>query len=135
MFGLWNCNSHYYYFWTRATTVSCTRQTLFQNGIQNERLLCLILCLKLNIIIAPSIPFWTTACRLIHRSFEFLLDPFLTPWSIYWSIAPSIAPLVTSIAHSFAPWSIACFLSFNFSAFYINRSFYCSPILRLLPDP
>ena len=144
MFGLWNWNSHYYFFLNSCNYCKLHSPDIISNGIQNGMNFRTLI---LNIIIALSIPFWTTACPLIHRSFEFLLDPFLTLWYIYWSIAPSIAPLVTSIAplvtsiaplvtsiaHSFAPWSIACFLSF--SDFYINRSFYCSPILRLLPDP
>ena len=112
-----------YFFWTCATTVSCTRQTLFQKGI----------IFRHNI-------------KRNNRSFYSILnysllpDPSLlriSPWSIPYSLIIywSITPLVTSIAHSSAPWSIACFLSFDFSAFYNNRSFYCSPILRLLPDP
>ncbi len=114
------CNSHYL-FWTRATTVSCTRQTIFQ--IESF----LDINIKHN-----NRSFYS------FQNYSLPPDPSLlrfSPWSIPYSLIHQLIHCsfdcsACNIHRSFfcSPWSIACFLSFDFSSFYINRSFYCSPI-------
>ena len=96
-----------------ATTVSCTRHTLFQ-----------ILDIILNIIIAPSIPKlqlapWSIAPSNFSLIHPLLPDPSADPLLLrFCNIHRSIFPLFTIIAHSFPPRSFACFL--------IHNSFDCS---------